>query len=173
METKELLAQLQANRKVRTGDEVEKFLEAIAEINDLQDYRNIPLLFTGFDDESEDFEMMYEIIHTAENYIDQVGMELYLQMLFQSLVPVSNHGRTWIRFMLQRILNSSTALVAAKLMVRTCEKETRDLMYVFLDEIYQENPVQFAETAPSLQHTLSEIEDFLKNEGRLDDEKKR
>lgn len=161
MDLEELILQLQENRKVSTGEEIALFLTAVSSIHSFQDYRNIPALFTGFDDEAADLEMMYEIIHTAESYLKTAGIELYLQMLFQSLVPVSEHGREWIKFMLQRVLNSDTCLFSAKLLVRTCDDETRNLMYIFLDEIFENNPDQFGKSVPELQYVLNEIDEFL------------
>lgn len=161
MDLEELILQLQENRTVANDQEIRLFLSAVAGIDSFKDYRNIPALFSGFDDDAADLEMMYEIIHTAEAYLKTVGIDLYLQMLFQSLVPVSEHGREWIKFMLQRVLNSDTCLFSAKLLVRTCDEETRNLMYIFLDEIFEKTPDQFGLSVPELQYVLNEIEEFL------------
>lgn len=157
----ELRLQLEENRKVSDDEEIVLFLEAVAELEMLADYRTIPILFVGFDDEAEDPEMMYEIIHTAEAYIRVIGEEIYLKMVLESLVPTCEHGREWIKLVIKRILNSRACFFAIQNILKICNKETRALLKELLIEIKDSDATLFGNAVDELQQVLDEIEEFL------------
>ncbi|PAF37579.1 hypothetical protein CHH58_07975 [Terribacillus saccharophilus] len=60
------LQNLKDNRLLRDDQEVEKFEKAIKNILKMKDGNNIPLLCQGFDDETENDEVMFGLIHAIE-----------------------------------------------------------------------------------------------------------
>ena len=52
---------LNENKLLRTNEEIEKFECAIENILSNEDYKDIKYLCTGFDDNTEDDEVMFEI----------------------------------------------------------------------------------------------------------------
>lgn len=161
MKLEDLVLQLQKNRKVFEDIEIILFLQALEGIQANRTYENIPLLLTGFDDEADDPEMMYEIIHAVESYFQEIGSELYLKILFDSLVEVSEYGGIWMKLMIKRVLNSISCRNSAIYILKTCDLKTRDFLYTLLAEIKDENAVQFGTSVDHLQSELEEIRDFL------------
>lgn len=95
------IARLYENRLLRTELECEQFdlaLEALA--GDTED-AVIHQIFKVFDDETEQEEVMFGLVH----FVESVQMEMYLTQLLESLPDMLEHARNWAIVLIKRILN--------------------------------------------------------------------
>ncbi|WP_233181381.1 Imm30 family immunity protein [Paenibacillus sonchi] len=130
------IAQLYHNRLLRTELECEAFdlaLEGLA--GDMED-AVIHQIFYVFDDDTEQEEVMFGLVHFVESY----QMEMYLTQLLESLPDMLEHARNWAIVLNRRILEDDL-----------CRKEYADIaagmtprikrsLAFLLEEIKEDNP---------------------------------
>lgn len=161
MDKDQLILQLQENRRVSHDEEIQLFLQALDGLAEMQDYRLVPELLTGFDDEAAETELMFSLIHVVEKTIARDGTEIYLKMLFETLVTVIPFGKEWMKTLLRRVLNSLMCLEMATYIVKILVEEHRICLTELLLEIRTEDPALFEESATQLLEALEEVHDFF------------
>ncbi|AIQ27111.1 MULTISPECIES: Imm30 family immunity protein [Paenibacillus] len=137
------IARLYENRLLRTELECEQFdlaLEGLA--GDTED-AVIHQIFKVFDDDTEQEEVMFSLVH----FVESVQMEMYLTQLLESLPDMMEHARNWAIVLNTRILNDDNyrkdyAEIAALMPV----KVKRCLAFL-LEEIKEDNPRLFERKA--------------------------
>ncbi|KHL94886.1 hypothetical protein QW71_15820 [Paenibacillus sp. IHB B 3415] len=137
------IARLYENRLLRTELECEQFdlaLEGLA--GDTED-AVIHQIFKIFDDDTEQEEVMFSLVH----FVESVQMEMYLTQLLESLPDMMEHARNWAIVLNTRILNDDNyrkdyAEIAALMPV----KVKRCLAFL-LEEIKEDNPRLFERKA--------------------------
>lgn len=137
------IARLYENRLLRTELECEQFdlaLEGLA--GDTED-AVIHQIFKVFDDDTEQEEVMFSLVH----FVESVQMEMYLTQLLESLPDMLEHARNWAIVLNTRILNDDNyrkdyAEIAALMPV----KIKRCLAFL-LEEIKEDNPRLFERKA--------------------------
>lgn len=95
------IARLYENRLLRTELECEQFdlaLEGLA--GDTEDVV-IHQIFKVFDDDTEQEEVMFSLVH----FVESLQMEMYLTQLLHSLPEMLEHARNWAIVLNERILN--------------------------------------------------------------------
>ncbi|AIQ66556.1 Imm30 family immunity protein [Paenibacillus graminis] len=130
------IAQLYHNRLLRTELECEAFdlaLEGLA--GDMED-AVIQQIFKVFDDDTEQEEIMFGLVHFVESY----QMEMYLTQLLESLPDMLENARNWAIVLNQRILEDDLCRreytdIAAGMTPRI----KRSLAFL-LEEIKEDNP---------------------------------
>ncbi|SDL29126.1 Immunity protein 30 [Paenibacillus jilunlii] len=130
------IAQLYHNRLLRTELECEAFdlaLEGLA--GDTED-AVIHQIFNVFDDDTEQEDVMFGLVHFVESY----QMEMYLTQLLESLPDMLENARNWAIVLNQRILEDDLcrreyADIAAGMTPRI----KRSLAFL-LEEIKEDNP---------------------------------
>ncbi|WP_039790977.1 Imm30 family immunity protein [Paenibacillus riograndensis] len=130
------IAQLYHNRLLRTELECEAFdlaLEGLA--GDMED-AVIRQIFYVFDDDTEQEEVMFGLVHFVESY----QMEMYLTQLLESLPDMLENARNWAIVLNRRILEDDLcrreyADIAAGMTPRI----KRSLAFL-LEEIKEDNP---------------------------------
>ncbi|MNI45048.1 hypothetical protein D3C73_994530 [compost metagenome] len=130
------IAQLYHNRLLRTELECEAFdlaLEGLA--GDMED-AVIQQIFKVFDDDTEQEEVMFGLVHFVESY----QMEMYLTQLLESLPDMLENARNWAIVLNRRILEDDLcrreyADIAAGMTPRI----KRSLAFL-LEEIKEDNP---------------------------------
>ncbi|MFP7476957.1 Imm30 family immunity protein [Terribacillus saccharophilus] len=83
------LQNLKDNRLLRDDQEVEKFEKAIENILKMKDGNRITFLCQGFDDDTENDEVMFGLIHAIESYDNIVGSVSSLNILANSFCNAS------------------------------------------------------------------------------------
>ena len=129
MEILEYVKILKENRKLRNNDEIEKFEDAIENIlmTDKFEY-----LYCGFDDATEDEEVMYGIVHAIESYYGIIEKEQYFSIFINETQKIVKEAKEWVKLMNIRILNDDESLeqyiMTAKKYNNTVKSFLEDIM---------------------------------------------
>jgi hypothetical protein len=95
------IARLYENRLLRTELECEHFDLALEALSGDTEDEVIHQIFKVFDDDTEQEEVMFGLVHFVESY----QMEMYLTQLLESLPEMLENARNWAIVLNQRILN--------------------------------------------------------------------
>ncbi len=103
-----MIAQLKANRHMRSREEVITFDEILSKLasrpqDEIRQY--LPNLLMVFDDSSGHQEVMWSLLH----YIEHFDLETELRALGEILPLMSNHASIWAARLVNRMLNSEQA----------------------------------------------------------------
>ncbi|GLF90664.1 hypothetical protein Saga11_19230 [Bacillus safensis] len=149
------LAELKNNRLLRDESEIKKFEIAIESILNLQNVNHIEILCQGFDDSTENDEVMFGLIHAIESYDNLVSSEISLEVLAKSIPKMIPHAKEWLKILHKRILNHESSRDIYKKIILTLNIDTQKYIVSQLNSIKEKNPVRFEESVNS-------ILDFLK-----------
>lgn len=147
MEKMSQIKLLRENKLLRTNEEIANFENALENILSYNDYKDIEFLCTGFDDNTDDHEVMFSLIHAIDSYDKFVDIELNLKAFLNSVLVIYPYAKEWLIIMNVRILNNQETLEHYIKVVKTCDKELKNLLIQLINEIKNENPKQFAVTA--------------------------
>lgn len=149
------LAELKNNRLLRDESEIKKFEIAIENILNLKNVNHIEILCQGFDDSTENDEVMFGLIHAIESYDNLVSSEISLEVLAKSIPKMIPHAKEWLKILHKRILNHESSRDIYKKIIPTLNIDTQKYIVSQLNSIKEKNPVRFEESVNS-------ILDFLK-----------
>ncbi|WP_195974645.1 Imm30 family immunity protein [Clostridium butyricum] len=136
---------LNENKLLRTNEEIEKFECAIENILSNEDYKDIKHLCTGFDDNTEDDEVMFGIIHAIESYDRMADMKLTLKEFIDSIPSVYSYAKEWIKIMNKRILNDENSLEEYIKIAENCDTELKLILIELMNEVKKDNPERFSQ----------------------------
>lgn len=136
---------LNENKLLRTNEEIEKFECAIEKNLSNEDYKDIKYLCTGFDDNTEDDEVMLGLIHAIESYNRIVDMKLTLKEFINSIPSVYSYAKEWIKIMNKRILNDENSLNEYIEIVKNCDEELKLILIELINEVKKDNPEIFSQ----------------------------
>ena len=136
---------LNENKLLRTNEEIEKFEEAIENILSNEDYNDIKYLCTGFDDNTEDDEVMFGLIHAIESYDRIADVKLTLKEFIESIPSVYSNAKEWIKIMNKRILNDESSLDEYIEIVKNCNEELKLILIELMNEVKKDNPDRFSQ----------------------------
>jgi hypothetical protein len=100
-ETKKLIN----NRLMLNNMQINAFEEAMANIFSLNDVNHIEKLCLGFDDKTEQDDVMFGLIHSIEAYDKTFGMEESTNKFISASKNLTPHATNWLDIMLIRYLN--------------------------------------------------------------------
>ncbi len=146
-----LITHIEKLREISQGQSndsyVADFEDVLAEIHELHDADSIPLLIDFFDDDCEYDELMFSIIHTIEDFNDEV----YVKKVFKKLEDFYRDAPRWASIVHMRILNSSPTLAAYinELKVSANKKQV-EVLRTMLEEIGVRGADLKAKTTPLL-----------------------
>ncbi len=139
----ELLHSLYDNRLMKTDEEFEIFdltldllCDETVETNDI-----IPLI-NVLDDNTEDMEAMYRLIHLIEEYISS---EESYRMLLNGINDIANSSPEWSRVLMYRILNDDDSVVKLKKILKSLNINAYNNIYKLLINIYNEDTNLFGD----------------------------
>ena len=135
---------LNENKLLRTNEEIEKFECAIENILSNEDYKDIKYLCTGFDDNTEDDEVMFGLIHAIESYDRIADVKLTLKEFIYSIPSVYLYAKEWIKIMNKRILNDENSLQEYIKIVENCDVELKLILIELMNEVKKDNPERFS-----------------------------
>ena len=126
---------------------VADFEDVLVEIHDLHDADSIPLLIDLSEDDCEYDELMFSIIHTIEDFNDEV----YAKKVLEKLEDFYRDAPRWTSIVHMRILNSSPTLAAYinELKV-SANKRQVEVLRTMLEEIGARGADLKAKTTPLL-----------------------
>ncbi|USK35057.1 immunity 30 family protein [Bacillus sp. F19] len=149
------LIELKNNRLLRDENEVEKFEQSIENILEMKDVNHIEILCQGFDDLTENDEIMFGLIHAIESYDNIVDSEVSLKILANSIPNMLPHAKEWLKILHKRILNHEPSLNIYKKIIPTLYKDVQDYIVSQLTSIKEKNPSRF-------EKSVNLILDYLK-----------
>lgn len=149
------LTELKSNRLLRDESEVEKFENTIENILALKDVNHIEILCQGFDDLTENDEVMFGLIHAIESYDKIVSSEISLKVLANSIPKMLPHAKEWLKILHKRILNHEPSRNIYKKIIPSLNNDIQKYIVSLLISIKEKNPNRFEENVNS-------ILDFLK-----------
>jgi hypothetical protein len=106
---------------------------------DEHDYRLIPGLSAGFDDRTEDHEVMFGLVHGIESFRGAAATKEFI-LSIPSMLP---QAREWAKTMTTRKLNNEGSRKEYIQVLQQMDKGTKDVMVEILNEIGSENPTRF------------------------------
>ena len=137
------IARLYENRLLRTELECEQFdlaLEALA--GDTED-AVIHQVFKVFDDDTEQEEVMFGLVH----FVESVQMEMYLTQLLESLPEMLEHARNWAIVLNERILIDDSYRKDYADIAAIMPSRIQKCLSFLLEEIKEDNPRLFERKA--------------------------
>lgn len=144
------VARLYDNRLLRTELECEAFdlaLEGLA--GDMED-AVIQQIFKVFDDDTEQEEIMFGLVHFLESY----QMEMYLTQLLESLPEMLENARSWAIVLNQRILNDDSYRKDYADIAAGMPSRVKKSLAFLLEEIREDNPRLFERKANMILNRL-------------------
>lgn len=133
------LKKLKENRLLRNKDEFINFEQAIAELSDVTDYEVIRGICEAFDDNTEDEEVMFALVHFIEDFEGEQG----LLETAKSIPYMIDNARRWAKILHYRILNDDSSRVMYAAVVRRVDSKTKNIVIDMLNEILNEDPKEF------------------------------
>ncbi len=144
------LNELKNNRLLRDESEVERFEKSIENILDMEDVNNIEILCQGFDDLTENDEVMFGLIHAIESYDKIVSSEISLKVLANSIPKMLPHAKEWLKILHKRILNHEPSRNIYKEIIPTLNNDIQKYIVSQLNSIKERNPSRFEESVNSI-----------------------
>ncbi|MED4014475.1 Imm30 family immunity protein [Sutcliffiella cohnii] len=142
MDVKSELKKIYANRLLRSPKEISNFEEALSNLIGLGDISVITELCTAFDDDTEQYEIMFGLVHGIEHlYRENIEEGLYLVALAVPSVIV--RAREWMEILHYRILNHEQVRRAYGSILSKLEVMTKEVIINLLKDIKREDPNMF------------------------------
>ncbi|OCL26007.1 hypothetical protein U472_08245 [Orenia metallireducens] len=104
MNISEITEKLKRNKLLRNKKEINGFEEALMELNEINNVKIIGDLCKGFDDNTKEYEIMYNVLHAVEDY---EGEGAYIELLKITPYMIENDAKEWSKRLHRRILNHS------------------------------------------------------------------
>ena len=133
------ILKLKKNRLLRNTLEVNDFESAIENIVSLNDVNLIKDLCVGFDDQTEDDEVMFGLIHAIEDFEGEKGL-LEMAKAIPSMLP---HAKGWATVLNYRVLNHEPSRRQYGKVLKKVNVTAQDIVVKILKEIKTEDPAQF------------------------------
>jgi hypothetical protein len=134
---------LKDNRLLRTQQEMHEFEQSIINILSINDVQHIENLCLGFDDATENDEVMFGLIHAIESYDKTFGSELPLKKLAESLNYMLPHAKEWAKTLHKRILNHDASSRVYAEIISNVDLSIKSIVIEIVNEIKDKNPKKF------------------------------
>ncbi|MBA2938963.1 hypothetical protein HZF08_11645 [Paenibacillus sp. CGMCC 1.16610] len=138
------------NRTLVSQQEITKFENAIQDIINLNELSSIKFLCSGFYDETDYDEVMFNLIHAIESFDQKYKLEVTLKELAVSIPVMLPHAREWAKVLHKRILNHPPSLVVYIQIVKNLDVMNRNVIISLVTEIKNKNHAKFAEAVDQL-----------------------
>ena len=141
---------LQKSRLLRNVLEVKDFEAAIENILSLNDVQFIRDLCSGFDDQTENQEVMFGLVHAIEDFDGKEGL-FELAKAIPSMLP---NAKEWAIILNYRILNDNPSRILFIEVLKILDASVRDVIVQILKEIKLEDPVTFGASVDEVLSSL-------------------
>ncbi len=137
------ILKLQNSRLLKNKIEVNNFESAIENIVSLNSSKFIKDLCTGFDDKTEDSEVMFGLIHAIEDFEGEEGL-LEMAKAIPSMLP---HAKEWATILNYRILNHEPSRRLYIQVLKKVDVQVKNTIIQIIKEIKAEEPARFEASA--------------------------
>lgn len=134
-----LISILQANRLMRSDDEIAGFENALAELANNPKSEYLPELHLVLDDRCQHEEVMFSLVHFLESFDVKEQLQAFLHVLPKLL----DSAPKWTRIIHTRILNDELTSALYQEMLNSVDSHTKNVVTQLLNEILKErHPVK-------------------------------
>ncbi|MEC0715375.1 Imm30 family immunity protein [Bacillus licheniformis] len=145
MDLKQELKKLYDNRFLENENEIQEFEESLAKVIDYGDVSAISELCLAFDDDTEQFEVMFGLVHGIERLYKN-NIEEGLTYIAKAIPKILNQGEEWIEILHYRILNHPEVRLAYRNVLSKQDPSIVDNIKDLLTEIKNEDPDMFSKS---------------------------
>lgn len=143
MDVKSELKKVYTNRLLQSQQEIIEFEEALSNLIGLGDKSVITGLCKGFDDDTEQYEIMFGLVHGIEHlYKENIEEGLYLIAL--AVPSVIDRAREWMEVLHYRILNHEQVRIIYGNVLSKLDDKTKEIVINLLKDIKSEDPNMFS-----------------------------
>lgn len=132
--TKTLLAILEANKFMRTNEEIAAFETALAEFAENPNSEYLRKLHLILNDKCQQPEVMFSLIHFLESFEIKAQFQAFLDVVPQLIIDAPQ----WTKIIHYRILNDESATTIYKDMLQSVDLPTRKLVENLIEQINRE-----------------------------------
>ena len=142
--------QLIANRLMRTDEEISLFEAAMDNIFEEKQIEIVPLLLEGFDDQTEEEEVMFSLIHAIEYFVGQNGMKEYIKIVFENYHLLFPHAKRWAEIILLRLINDEESFNIIPDLIQYIKSDHKTEIKEIITKLINRNPAKFKEKGEKL-----------------------
>ena len=142
MDKESYIEALKENRKLRSYNEIEKFEDAIEKLLITKD---VKCLYCGFDNDTEEEEVMFGLIHAVESYYSSMNKEEYFRIFIDESKKIYNEASEWVKLMNIRILNDLESLDIYIGVAKQCSSEVKSFLINVMKDVLNEDKELFQE----------------------------
>jgi hypothetical protein len=139
MNVTQLIEKLNANKFMRSDEEVMSFDFTLAELALHPNSEYLPALYLVFDDRCEQHEVMYGLIHFLESFELKDQLQAFIDTIDRMVV----NAKEWTMILLYGILNQDLSRNLYSQMLHSNHSQNRDLCTHLLREIVPMNPLLY------------------------------
>lgn len=143
MDVKLELKRIYTNRLLQSQREINEFEEALTNLINLRDTSNIYELCMSFDDDTEQYEIMFGLIHGIE-YLYKEDIEEGLSLLARAVPNTIDKGLEWMEILHYRILNHEEIRNIYGRVLSGLDIKTQKVVAKLLEDIKSEDPNMFS-----------------------------
>ena len=136
MNTQELVDQMIKSKKLRNNHEIEKYEQSIEQ---LINHNKLEELYLGFDDNTEDDEVMFGLVHAIESFYEEVGEEEYFFIFINQIKMIYRESKEWIKLTTVRILNDIESRNEFIKIFQKSNQENKDFIINLMKDIELDN----------------------------------
>lgn len=137
------LKKVYTNRLLQSQKEISEFEEALSNIIGLGDKSVITGLCMGFDDNTEQYEIMFGLVHGIEHlYKENIEEGLYVLAL--AIPNVIDRAREWMEVLHYRILNHEQVRRIYGVVLSKLDDKSKEIIINLLRDIKSEDPNMFS-----------------------------
>ncbi len=143
MDKESYIKVLKENRKLKNDNEIEIFEDAIEKLLETND---VKCLYCGFDNDTEEEEVMFGLVHAVESYYSSMNKEEYFRIFIDESKKIYNEASEWVKLMNIRILNDLESLDIYIGVVKQCSSEVKSFLINIMNDVLNEDKELFQES---------------------------
>ena len=143
MDSKSEIKRLYSCRFLKNQSECEEFDDVLENLADCDDEKLIKELCIVFEDETQEEEVMFGLVH----FIESFEMEKYLTEMPKALPKMVESAKEWAMLLNKRILNSDLCRSEYAKVLVGMNHDIQLTVINLLNEIIADNPKKFESTA--------------------------
>jgi len=136
------IQKLSDNRLLKSEKEIYEFEHAIANILNMNDVNCIKYLCLGFDDSTEQDEVMFGLVHAIESYDRVFGTDNSLFEFSKAIPDMYPRAPKWVEIFHKRILNDETSRIAYAKIISKADSSVKAIVVDVINQIAKKNPAK-------------------------------
>lgn len=142
--------QLINNRLMRNDIEIDFFEEAVERVFDEKNIDTLKILMEGFDDKTNQEEVMFSLIHRMEHFVSQNGINEYLRIVFENIQRLFPHAKRWAEIIILRLMNDGDTFLLLVSKIQNLTYKTKEDVKEIIQNLTIRNPNKFKEKGEKL-----------------------